>query len=1166
MKSHTINTPSDSIVAQIAPSREQRPAVIARASEVAVVAGAGSGKTRTLVARYLRLVSEGLSPRHIVAITFTDKAAREMRSRVRAEITRYLERDDLDDNARGTWQQRYETLDSARISTIHSLCAEILRQHPAEAKVDPRFEVLTDASAGRLLADALDSTLAWAVEQEALVSLLVAFPPDRLRSVLESALHNRLDAAQAFSLADEGLLAHWQGCSLHEVVSRLKSEDLVDALGALRDLEANGTLAHALGRGDKCAAIVESVLYLHADLQDLVAEVGRSGAADPATMLELLGAIAATIKLNVGSKRNWGCNVPKAELRAIREGIRAAFGKAIDPDRTSAALDAPAAELTMLLAGVAAGLFTRYAQTKDGRNALDFDDLEERALELLSDPLHASVLERWRNQVSAILVDEFQDTNGRQRDLIRLLAGDGLDGGLFIVGDGKQSIYRFRGADVSVFARERQAIDAVGECHTLSTSYRAHAQLVLGLNAIMSRVLDPTPDPDRPFAEPFSPLVPGRDEPATGLKPPYIEAHLCIGSKASGAMAQTAGAIADQLARMVEDGAIRFGQDDGERPVNYGDIAILCRRSGSFRYYEDALDEAGIPYVTVAGRGFYERPEIRDLLNLMTALADSGDDLALAGALRSPGFAVSDLGLYALCAARDARKREQGVSQTLWTLLERLAGLDGDVEADWPGLNALDHERMRRACRVISGLRRLVGRVTVAELLKRLLDETRYRAILVRSGQSRALRNVDKLLSDAHNSGLVGVGEFLEYVQFLRDSGAREGEAATVSEGAVQIMSIHAAKGLEFPIVVIGDMGSAGSHRTPDLLLDDAYGPALRYSDGDDRLPLSYQMAAIRDAERDAEEDKRLLYVAATRARERLLLSGNVTTKKGGALGGQAGWLKALAGPELLDLVDKTPEFGEGADKPTAWQRSIDGVLATCWLYPEAYSPTRRMAAFRPEPRDDSVRPPLLSPLTAGAEEGGARERLPVEAASPKPIPRIVYAPGGYPAWLRGQIVHDALAQWRFSDPEIDEWIDARAALQGLDTEACARLRSEVRRLLNRFEESEMCAEMMQAEQRFAEVPYAWEGDSGRIDALYVDTEGRWHVVEFKTDRLRSDTTLAQLLAESDYESQIGRYREAVAGLLGQTPNVQMVLLDFHGGLHVEDLTARYDAEGEEKA
>ena len=318
------------IVALLKPSGEQLPAIEARGRDVVVTAGAGTGKTRTLVARYLSVLTEVDDLRSIVAITFTRKAAREMRNRVRQAIRGYLENGGPDPAEHGRWLEIYNALDAARIGTIHSLCGEILRTHPVEARIDPRFEVLEEGQTNLLQSRAIEEALARAADDREAAELFTLLGERTLRRMLTELLGKRLEAAAAFERLPADLLAHW---------------------------------TEALQRCD-----------------------------------------------------------PAAELNE---------------------LDRKAAHAVPLLRSVFQMALESLTALKAERQALDFADLEGRTLELLQ---NQAVLDHWQSTISAILVDEFQDTNLRQVELIKQLRGDPdrFPGRLFLVGDAKQSIYRFR--------------------------------------------------------------------------------------------------------------------------------------------------------------------------------------------------------------------------------------------------------------------------------------------------------------------------------------------------------------------------------------------------------------------------------------------------------------------------------------------------------------------------------------------------------------------------------------------------------------------------------------------------------------------------------------------------------------------------------------------------
>jgi ATP-dependent exoDNAse (exonuclease V) beta subunit len=455
----------------------------------------------------------------------------------------------------------------------------------------------------------------------------------------------------------------------------------------------------------------------------------------------------------------------------------------------------------------------------------------------------------------------------------------------------------------------------------------------------------------------------------------------------------------------------------------------------------------------------------------------------------------------------------------------------------------------------------------VADLLKAFLDATAYRAALLRAGQARGARNVTKLLADAQRSEMVTVGAFLEYVRQLRDVGTREGEAPSPAQGAVQIMSVHAAKGLEFPVVCIGE-ASRESRDVHGTLVDGELGmlPSLalelEVNDGQGRTrvqkvePAVYRLALRAARDQDEAESGRLLYVAATRAQEKLLISG--------VAGRSArGWLKRLdAALPLSELLKRSDSEGTEVLRET-WmlgQQPVD-----CVLYPKNAGlvlPQAEVPLAPGFPGDRLEMPPLLRPLRrepmhldeAARDQARDPPRRVWRVVPPEDRPRA-------PSWVVGTLVHGALADWLFPEGEgrdYDAWAGTEA--RGCGITDPREVRDAVRRaarMLARFQGTDLCARMEAANVRRHEVPYSrideqGQLDHGVIDALFREGEG-WTLVEFKTDRVREEELEAKLVQE-DYVEQVGRYLAAAEHLLGKRPRPVLCLLNFAGTVRlVED-------------
>jgi ATP-dependent helicase/nuclease subunit A len=1098
----------NSILSLISLDQTQRDAVTRRGQDIIVTAGAGSGKTRTLVARFLLLIEEGAPLRSLIAITFTDKAAREMRTRIREFIAKWIASDVND--KRDVWQAAFADLDSARIGTIHSLCATILRAHPAEASIDPDFEVLDENASAAFRAQAIDAALVWAANDADTAALFTFLKENALREIVSALIEKRLLGIAAFDAVRDPRVV-WTTELAHAIARYTESPQVIDALDTLRDLQTRGELVRVAG--DKLAA---QIITLFENWERFECAQDWN-----AKLRELFTLRRENLGGNVGSK-----GAAKDAVRILRE----TYDELIDPwlggknasdAIPSWSLDERAADAMPQLRRVFDTAIREYNALKAERRALDFDDLEAQTVALLEN--NADVRALWQSQTRTILVDESQDINNFQRKIIYALRGFGVthhasrNTNLFIVGDGKQSIYRFRGGDVTVLRRVQSDTAANGGASfNLDLTYRAHAPLIAQMNTLLKPILGTEDDPARPYAIPFAPLRAHRTQPET--REPFIEFCLGIGEDAEQGRTATTNALAARLRTMYD-----------EEKIDWGKIALLFRASTHFADYEAAFERANIPFVTVAGKGFYARPEVRDLLNALAAIADPTDDVAMAGVLRSPAFGVSDGALYVL-------RRDAGTIRSFWSALQNdLAMLAPD--------NA---ERATRAREILGQANALAGRVSVAAVLKYFLDATDYRAILHSVPETeRPRRNVDKLLADAHASGLVSISEFLEYVQTLRDVEAREGEAPVEAGAAVQLMTVHKAKGLEFPVVVIADAAHTPRGGS-SFYLDPQLGPLFGISNPREHSVM-IRLGAQRDQDQSDAESARLLYVAATRAKEKLIVCGHTKRKTDGTLS-LGGWLGQLGKVVGLD----TATIPESLNTPIEIELKSVGGACKCVVTPvlevgksAPHSPTSNIQS--PTSNPQSLVDPLI-PQASETADDKTRER---EADPPSRVWRVVpvaQRPRG-PAWVVGKLVHEAIRRWRFPDrSDFEVFLHPHALALGLtDPREISATIAEVRRLLARFQATELYAEM-NAAQRLHELPYTHQNDNGILDVLYRMGE-TWHVVDFKTDEIRDEDKLKEKIAE--YREQMARYADAVHKLIGVTPETQLCFLDVRGQVRV---------------
>ncbi|MCK6580302.1 MAG: UvrD-helicase domain-containing protein [Anaerolineae bacterium] len=1150
-----------------------------------VIAGAGSGKTLVLVERFLALLDADpeLPLNAIVAITFTEKAAAELRERVRAGIQARVNSEGASASAR--WAARLAAMDSARIGTIHSLCAAILRANAAEAGVDPAFDVLDEIASRLMLEAAVDDALRDADAAEtvgAAGALLAVYDGGGVRSALL-----RLAASDPLP-ADEpaALLDAWQrdwGRGVLEAVARFR---------AWLAESAFAVWAHPIPDGDKIGGVWRTCVEL------LIPHPLTPTRGEGEEAREVLEAVVRAVALKGGSAKAWGgADVFKAAKAALTE-LRAAANLALDAiGAPPGALDEAAAALIGHWAALAGRAHRGYLTAKAARGGLDFDDLERLTAHLLQND---EVRARYAgDEIRAVLVDEFQDTNAAQWQIVRALT-EGRPGALFVVGDPKQSIYAFRGADVTVFKEvAARIVDAGGARVELAESFRTHSALVDAFNRLFPRLLTA----DSRYAVDYGAAMEAKRQPPTAAPP--LEC-LLVEKAPTGAKDEDEGSarereateIADRLRRLVEEERRRVYDKalKADRPARYGDIAVLFQAMTNAAIYETAFKTAGLPYVTVAGRGFYDRQEIWDALNLLRAVYNPGDDLAVASALRSPLFALSDDALlwmrhapHPLTPSPLVGKREgRGEKMTFWDCLyaaplERLS--DDDRAAVLFARETLDH------------LRALAGRVSIADLLREAYARTGYLAMLTGlPGGVRLRANAEKLIAVAEATGQAALGAFLEILDRLKAQEAREGEAALDAEDAVKLMTVHKSKGLEFPVVVLADAsyrfggGRDSAYAACDLevgwscrVYDEA---AANYVDS-----FAVRRRKAITAQKEDAEKRRLLYVAATRAADLLILSGQIHWDRDGALK-TSGWLTWLI--EALALGDLAPEEIE-RDTPAGRA----ALRVSLYAAPDGQNqapanrerarPADRSAALDwgpliapPAPDDEAEAPPLAAPIhldqravrdltaTQIGDLGAAVYGLPeddrpffrerwaraVYGRAPAPIEMVSDKPRRSRARLIGEIVHRAI-QYGIPDGrgDLPRLLAGYAWGEGVtDPAESAAIVDEAARMLERVRGREVFGWLGAARRFFRELPFVSVTPErtihGILDLLIERADGSWAVVDFKT----AGVPRAQVEQHARrYHLQVGVYALAVEQLLGVVPSVYLDYIQHDTLVHVPE-------------
>jgi ATP-dependent helicase/nuclease subunit A len=775
---------------------------------LAVVAGAGSGKTGVLTERFVHLVAErGVAPEHILTITFTRAATAEMKTR----IIRKLEQ-------RGLHDARTR-IESAYIHTVHALCHRILQENPFEAGIDPEPSVLPAPAANHLRREAFHHALASLLrhERDFETDPLIDLIADYLN--LDSVRGDPLQALYALVQRVADATRH-QGYTADDLERWRHAYPSAEALvlGYVPNCLHPPPAGSPRERGEPHGFGFPS--RSGGNLQE-----GGSTLVDLATLDDLRALIGQLREQNPNAARTL-------------ESLLAAF----DP-----ALEQRARAIACALLELTVAYLREYETLKQTRGALDFDDMQIRALQLLRDS--ATVRRRYQRMFRYTLVDETQDIDGLQAQIIDLLSAGG---NLMVVGDAQQSIYGFRYADPRVFEGwQQRARDGSGRLVPLQANFRSHPDIL----AFVEKVFGHWWGARFLVLQPMRPAAPAHDEPRVQVwVMPQRDAD------------REARLVASQIHHWVcTESLTVHDPETGElRPAQYGDFALLFHQFTKVGAFEQAFRAVGVPYYVVGGgRGYWTQYEVRDLTNLLRALSDPEDDLALAAVLRSPLVGLSLDALMSLTL-----HAEQAELPLHLCLQAELA------------LEDADRARLEAFLAWFEPLCLCVGEWSVGALLARALEASQYESRLLAQGEAgrQAVANVRKLLAIALEQPTVAPREFAAQLELTSRLEQREGNAPTYEESAnvVRFYTVHAAKGLEFPVVFVVDTAYRERPREVGLEVDAENGVvALQVVRPD--VPTPYEpvpLKVLREQanKREDAEGLRKLYVALTRARDYLIV------------------------------------------------------------------------------------------------------------------------------------------------------------------------------------------------------------------------------------------------------------------------------------------------------
>jgi ATP-dependent helicase/nuclease subunit A len=1073
------------------PDQAARDFAVDPANDVVLEASAGTGKTEVLVKRYVRLIEQGVDPSNILAVTFTRKAAAEMRDRILDSLRRKAA---TERGFAARWLELKERIAEIQISTIDAFCFSLLREFPLEAGVDPGFAIADETEMARFGKEALDLTLRAArgaiVRDENVRLLFARVKLGPLRDALASLLDRRHVAVRAVGTF---------------VAQRVRFGTATDAGGAfldrIRQLFATSPQARAVI--DDGPASSPEFRWLLEDLRQLDA----ISSDDSGRVQQLQRRLQRYFLTDAGKPRAKAAARFTKDLFASPDAKRRhdAAVKAIAP-LVGHELDTLASDVQGLLARglqqVLAIAVGKYERLLSDYAVLDFAGMLATSVALLS---RQEEFARSRLKLQAryhhVLVDEFQDTSRLQWQLVEQLIdawgeGEGAQDAatsIFVVGDRKQSIYRFRHAEVTLLDEVARKVGALRPGRqvreAITHSFRSVPELLAFVNALGTDMRSAEALDDR-FTYEATDRFPVPDVAAGARR----DGSPVLGIVAEPSMEACARAVASEIARLLAGAMVR--DKVGARRARPDDIAILFRARTGHQYFEAALEARGIRSYVYKGLGFFDAPEVQDLQALLRYLAAPDSNLRAAEFLRSRLVRLSDAGLARLAPRLSEALRAEGFDVT------------------GAGLDAADLQVLTLARAGAARWLAMTDRVSPSELVDAILRDSAYMFELRGRRLDQARENLKKmraLIRRIESRGYATLGRIAEYFETLR--AGDESHAVVEAVGCVNLMTIHAAKGLERPIVFVVNLHLPGRGRSS------AFSVIERGPTGDPEVAFGSTDATRVEDAREREELRRLLYVAVTRARDRLYLAAEVDESL--RVRRRANSLASLLPATLLELFGTAATSASDVGDVEWASGSSTFAFAVC----RAGSPgmavddTRDRPSERPALEPDvatiaSVEPSIVA--ATDADEGFTRVVAPDASVTDRLVGTAVHRL--FQRQPAPDLPESGIADLVEQLMRPDELVDL-ADVKTLSRSAAA--------LYARFRENPEITALLAEGMCLYELPFSFHPPGragvlvrGRIDCIVVRPNGAVTVVEFKTGRPRPE-----------HERQVALYREALQAI-----------------------------------
>ncbi|MEE1135434.1 MAG: UvrD-helicase domain-containing protein [Methanocorpusculum sp.] len=806
---------------------------------ISVTAGAGTGKTFLLTQRYISLLESGAYPKDIVALTYTEKAASEMQTKISRELKKQAK-------TKPRMQECLDSFSQGTISTFHGFCLSILKEFAYEANLEPGFTIMDDLDKAELV----ENTIRDVIENpgddlfDALVRLHLRMHQtsisDYVKLIIENGDNRWFELLKG---EPETVRRIWYcrfiehfgiGDDFSELFDASEKEYLFALCRMFFEDSTNCVLLKHLETADKKHLTLGRAKYLNLAKSLHKAETHTE-----------IRSLFAQCTSAVTAKKDF--EIQKSELDRANEFVNVFKALPYLPGKDSEVFSVTR-EILLDLYDAASVCAKKIASAKKNAGILDFDDIIKKTDELLSEK-HPEILDAVSSRCRYVLVDEVQDNDPALISLLRKICGDvSKNDRLFIVGDAKQSIYLFRGADSKVYAEFQ---DDFGENRTaLDTSFRSVPEIINFVNKIFSEI----------FTGKYDPIEPNRKSAKGSVS------LITLLQEKKQAVQNEAETLASWIYDRIENQRLVICEDGGVcRHAEYSDVAILIRSRTHLDKLCAALDKYSVPYIEDGGKSFYKRPEVMDLYNLLSAVLYAEDDLALYGALRSPYLSVSEAEL---------EKAAFGSHKPLYVRLRSFAEENKE-------------SRIAFALAKISRWREYAKHMTPSLVLEKIISESEILAVYAGlDGGDRMEANLMKLLGIARAKAVSSPFSLIEFVSLLEKSielNVADGSAEPLEErsGRVRIITIHSSKGLEYPVVCLCFAGEKTLGNADGVVFDDTLGAGVKIelSWMKDKCGLLHTALEEDRVNREMAEAKRLFYVALTRARDHLVISATADEK-----------------------------------------------------------------------------------------------------------------------------------------------------------------------------------------------------------------------------------------------------------------------------------------------